>query len=312
MSHNYLITGNDPYIREREIKRIRGKYLSPGEEELNYSVYGCEDIDGIMDSLGTMPFLADKRVVLVKDAGDINESALETLLNYLSSPSDTGVLVIAGEFDKRKKAYKELSSAMEVLRADKPDAETVKGWIRKYFKREGIEISSDAVEIIAELKGDDTIGIKAELEKLAGFAEGGRIEASHVQQLVGRSVADTVFDLVDAINARKSEWVFGILKDLYDNKKQPQEILGYLGWYLRMMQKIALLSGRGVPSEGIVRELGYKPGYARRLLRQARDYPVKRIEKWTRAVYETDRDIKTGKRDAVLAMEMLMVEFLSG
>jgi len=312
MNENYLIIGDDGYLRETEANKIKEKFLSPGEIDLNYSVYNFSDINGIMDALGTAPFLAKKRVVLVKEAHELSGEAADTILSYLEKPSKTSILVLSSANSLRNtKHYRKLSGLAKVIKADKPSPATIKKWIRAFFKKEGLEISPRAVELIAELKGTDTTGVKAELDKLASFSGGEKIEAGHVEQLVGRSVTETVFKLTDALGARDPAWTFRILDDLYDQKKQPQEIVGYLGWYMRIMQKIVLLSGKGVGPEGVASELGYSPAYTRRLADQAKKYPAGRIKRWTSLLLETDRDIKTGRRQGRLAVEMLLTSFLN-
>ncbi|MFC1548366.1 DNA polymerase III subunit delta [Candidatus Omnitrophota bacterium] len=313
MANNYLIIGDDEYIRESEVNKIKNKFLSSSETELNYSVHAPNDIDGIMDSLGTMPFIADKRVILVKDAEELSEESSNTISSYLENPTGTSVLIISsgGSF-KKSKQYKKLSKLVSEIEADKPTPEKMKNWVRSYFKKEGIEISPRAVNLIVELKGTDTPGVKMELDKLASFSGGERIEVEHVEQIVGRSVTETVFKLVDAINAGDGKWVFRIINDLYDQKKQPPEIIGYLGWYIRIMQKIRLLSERGMEPGGLASELGYSPAYARRLVGQSKKYPVKRIERWVSLLLETDRDIKTGRKEASVALEMLIASLLEG
>jgi len=313
MSHkeNYLIIGDDEYIRKAEADKIREKHLSSVEADLNYSVHRGEDIEGVMDSLGTLPFLAEKRVVLIKEDNGFSDKFAETMLTYLSRPADTSVLVLSsgGPF-KKSKYYHKLACLVNVIKADKPAPVTIKGWIRAFFKKEGIEISPKAVELIVESKGTDVVAVRSELEKLVSFSGGERIEDTHVEQLVGRSVTEAVFRLVDAVNARDTEWAFSVLKDLYDQKKQAHEIIGYLAWYIRAIQKVVLLSRRGAGPEGMAGELGFPPWRVKKFISQAEKYPVSRINRWVSLLLETDRDIKTGRKGASLALEMLLVNLL--
>ncbi len=311
MNKNYLVTGNDEYIREKEVSKIKEKFLSGEEAELNYSAYNPEDIIGIMDSLGTMPFLAENRVVLVKESQALSDTCADTILLYLENPSENSVLILSSDDShKKNKRYKKLSSLMEVVRADKPTPQTIKSWVRAFFKKENVDITPEAVDLIGELKGQDTSGIKAELDKLIGYSGGERIEVKHVEDLVGRSVTETVFKLVDAINGRDPKWVLRVLRDLYDQKKQPPEIIGYLGWYIRVIQKIVLLRAKGMDIAGIASEVGYSAGYVRRLSGQAKKYSIKRINRWIDLLLTTDRDIKTGQKQGDLALEMLLVSLV--
>ena len=309
--NNSLIIGNNEHIRKTELNKLKSKYLPSGESDLNYSVYTPDEIDGIMDAVQTHSLFADRRVVVIKDFDRINEKSFETISNYLGNPLETTILVmVAAASFKKTKNYKKLIKLVKVINADNPGPETVRKWVKIFFQKQNIPISSEAVELIVESKGDDTTGLHMELEKLVSFSDGEQIECSHVEQLVGRSVKETIFNLVDAINKRDAKWLFKIINDLYDQKKQPHEILGYIGWYLRIMQKINMLKRKGVPESGIPAALGYNPGYARRLLFQSKKYPLSRIEKWNALLIRTDMDIKTGKKPAELALDMLLTEFL--
>ena len=313
MSNNYLIIGDDPYIREKEEIRLRDKFLSSSELDLNYSVFSSEEVSGIMDSLGTLPFLADKRVILVKDVHLISVESAASILTYLEKPTDTSVLVLSADSAFRKnKSYNKISKLTDAVNADKPDALTVKKWIRAFFKKENVEVSQDAVDLIVSLKGTDTAAVKIELDKLLAFSGGEKVEAPHVEKLVGRSVTETVFKLVDAINSKDTAWAFRILEDLYDQKQKHPVILGYLAWYTRMMQKIKLLASQGVSSGRMASEIGKSPGQTRHLEAQSRKYSPERIGKWISLLMEADEDLKkTSGKTPNLVMEILIVELIN-
>ena len=308
MPQNYLIIGDDDFLREKEIAKIKDKSLSAEESELNFSAYSHEDLAAVKDALGTVPFLAEKRVVLLKNVQEIDEKSLGAVFSYLDSPVETSVLVITADAEFRKTgAYDKLAQKMTEVRADRPKDNEVKGWIRAYFSKEKIEISQEAVDLIVELKGHDTGGVRAEIEKLAVYSGGKTIEAADVEQLVGRSITETVFGLVDAIESKDAEKVFRILSDLSDQKKHPVETIGYLGWHLRNIQKVCLLSSRGKSQEEIARDLGIARWRGRKFIEQAGRYNGAKIEKWLSMLLEADRDIKTGLKSEDLAMEMLVV-----
>ncbi|MFH1305889.1 MAG: DNA polymerase III subunit delta [Candidatus Omnitrophota bacterium] len=311
MSKNYLVLGDDEYIKRSEIDKIKKKFLSSGTENVNYSVHGSDDIEEAMISLGTVPFLSEQRVVFIRDIGSLPDRSMQSIFSYLENPSGSNVLVMSsGSSFKKTQHYRRLSDIVNLVAADKPDIPTIRKWIEGFFRKKGVEISAEAVKLITELKGTDTPAVKAELEKLLSFSDGRKIEASHVEELVGRSVREAVFKLVDAINARDAGWVFRILDDLYDQRKKTYEIIGYLGWYIRIMQKIKLLSSAGAAPIKIAGELGYSPGYANRLIGQSGKYPAGRINQWVSLLVAADRDIKTG-RPETLVMEMLLVKLLT-
>jgi DNA polymerase-3 subunit delta len=311
--NNYLIIGDNQYIRKLEIDKLKKEHLSSAGSDLNYSVHTPDEPDEILDAVQTHTLFGEKRVVIIKEFERMPEKPFEALFSYMEKPLDTTVLVmISAASFKKFKNYKRISKVVEVISADDPGPETVKKWISGFFTKNNIEISREAVDLIVELKGDDTAGIQMELEKLVSFSGGTGIEARHVEGLVGRSVKESIFKLMDAVNRRDAKWVFKIINDLYDQKKQPHEIIGYIGWYLRIMQKILFLKNRDIAEAVMPRELGYSPAYTRRLLAQSAKYPIKKVKKWNSFLINTDIDIKTGKKPAGLALDMLLTAFLSG
>ncbi len=312
MTDNYLIVGDDKYVRDREITKLKNSLLSADEQGLNFSIHFSSDIPGLMNALGTMPLLSDKRMVLLKEPENLPEGSMDGLIRYLSNPADTTVFVISADASFKKcKSYKELSSLTRIIEADRPAPGTMKKWVKGFFKKENIDISDEAIDLIVELKGNDTAAVRSELEKLACYSAGEEIALIDVEMLLGRSVTEDVFKLLDAINTSNAAWVFRILEDLYDQRKQPTEIIGYLGWYIRIIQKIKLLFSRGTGENEIASELGYSAGYAKRLIGQARRYSDEKIKRWISLLLQTDREIKTGLKKPSLAMDMLISQFLS-
>ena len=313
MSNNYLIIGDDPYIREKEEIRLRDKFLSHSELDLNYSVFSSEEVSGIMDSLGTLPFLAERRVILVKDVHLISVESAASILTYLDKPTDTSVLVLSADSAFRKnKACNKISKLTEVVKADKPDALTVKKWIRAFFKKENVEVSQDAVDLIVSLKGTDIAAVKIELDKLLAFSGGEKVEAAHVERLVGRSITEAIYMLMDAINSASAARALRVLQDLYDQKKKHYEIVGYLAGYIRTMQKIKLLEDQGTAPGSMASELGVSSGRMYHLARQSKKYSTSRIKKWLSLLVEADEDIKkTSGKTPNLVMEILIVELIN-
>lgn len=305
---NYLIIGDDDYLRQAETAKIKDRFLTPSQIELNYSVHEYDDINGILNSVSTMPFLADKRVVVVKEAHRFTGESIEAVLSYLAKPMAQSVLVLSSEASFRdRKEYAKLSKLADVIDASTPDPLTIKRWVCDFFKKEKIEIDPDAIELLMELKGSDTSGIKAELEKIISFSCGDRITSKHIESLVGRSVRENIFKLVDAINQNSPGRVFRIISDLYEEKKEPPEIIGYLAWHIRQMQKIVFASDKKMNLEAISGKIGYSPKYTKVLLDQSKRYPVTRINKWLSSLFEADKDLKTGKKEGRFALEMLLV-----
>ncbi|MFH1797965.1 MAG: DNA polymerase III subunit delta [Candidatus Omnitrophota bacterium] len=308
---NYLIVGDDEYIKKVESVKIKNKFLSSGQIDLNYSVHEAGNVKDIIDSLETVPFLSEKRVIFVKGEKGISDELITTFLAYFKRNITSSVLILSADAAfKKTKHYSQFVPFVNVIMAEKPSPQTLRNWIHAFLKKEGVEISSAAVELIVELKGQDAAFIKKELDKLICYSNQKKITVEDVENVVGRSISESVFKLVDAVNADDAPWAFRVLNDLYDQKKQPHEILGYISWHIRIMQKTAYLSKKGDRLEQIAAELGYSLGYTRKLVDQSKKYSLKKLNQWVALIFEKDKEIKTGRIQPFLAIEMLLTTFL--
>ena len=89
MINNYLIVGDDEYVRDREIKKLKKDFLSGDDQGFNFSTHFSSDFPSLMNTLSTMPLLSDKRMVLLKEPEKLPEGSLESLISYLMNPLDT-------------------------------------------------------------------------------------------------------------------------------------------------------------------------------------------------------------------------------
>ena len=117
----YLLFGEEVFLRNTYKKRLREAVV--GEDVMNFARFEGKglDVDELIRLADTMPFFAERRLILIEDSGFF-KSASEALVKYLPEMPDTTCLVFAeSEVDKRNKLYKKVKSlgyAAEMARQD--------------------------------------------------------------------------------------------------------------------------------------------------------------------------------------------------
>ena len=137
------------------------------------------------------------------------------------------------------------------------------------------------------------------------------IDEGDVENIVGRSVTDTVFKLVDAIERGDTGWAMRILGDLYSQKKNVTEVIGYLTWHIRLIAKIKYFSRRGMRNDEIAREAAAKVYQVSKMRPRAESYKEERVVRWTQALLTADREIKKGLKEPFLAMDILISSLIA-
>ena len=168
---------------------------SQGDEQ------GGPSLAAVMDDLATLPFLADRRVVVVRDADRFISAHRARLERYFQSPSPTSTLVlVCRSFPKKTRLRAAAEAAGAYLKECK--RLTSRGLIEFVISectQRGKQIARSVAGRLLDLVGTDQGKLVGEVEKLCLYV-GDRpsISAADVADLVGLSREEKVFAVVDA------------------------------------------------------------------------------------------------------------------
>jgi DNA polymerase-3 subunit delta len=249
----YAVLGSD----EAEVKRVAAELatqLTPPET----GDFGLEVIDGVAESaeqamarirstieaLQTLPFFGSTKVVWLKNANFLGDtaiarsasvqSALEELSDLVKNGpgSDVIFLINATEVDKRRSFYKSLLKLAETQIFDRLDSSR-SGWeeeateiVRSRAKKRKLQFDDAALDLFVLLTGGDTRQIENELEKIDIFLGKDRgVHADLVRELVPLSRAGVIFELSNALATRDLELALTLVRRLLD---QGESAIGIL------------------------------------------------------------------------------------
>jgi DNA polymerase-3 subunit delta len=95
----------------------------------------------------------------------------------------------------------------------------VPAWLVKHAGRVGVTLSEESAALIAEAVRGDLAQAVGELDKLASYAQGRRIEPSDVEAVVGVRRGETIGDLLDAVAARNAARAVGLVEPILAQPK---------------------------------------------------------------------------------------------
>ena len=163
----YLLYGQEAYLRNQYRDRLKAAMVQEGDT-MNFSSFQGKDINPaqIIDLAETMPFFADRRVILIQDSGWFKKGG-EALADYLKTPSPTTFFIFAeAEADKRNRLFKAVKEAGCAVEFSTQDETTLKRWILGRIKKENKAISRSGLDFFLQKTGSDMENIDRELEKL--------------------------------------------------------------------------------------------------------------------------------------------------
>ncbi len=315
----YLICGEQTYLRTRNIHRLQKAILGDGDA-MNAAVLSGADVRAaqVIELAETLPFFADRRVITVTETEFLKKTGEEPekLAEYLPRMPETTHLIIEEPAPNASyKLYKAIAKVGCVVRCDlavgdRPlpqDLQQLKEWTGKRFARDGLSISGAVLELFLQSSGTDMLNIQSEEAKLAAYCMGREtVTAEDIREIGTPVVKDRIFDMIQAIAARKRPEALAIYMDLVKLQTPPQVILALMTrQYNQLLQILELFS---MGDRELAAELGLNPWALGNKLRPlAKGYTVERLEQSLEACMQADFDYKNGKITPELAVEKLIV-----
>ncbi len=294
----FLFIGNDKYLKERALYDLKRSLASNIEFHPDIKIFHGGQIDetDLLDQLNTAPLLSDKRLIIIKDADEISEELRESLIRYIKKPSGTVYLVLDAQDESVLRDYGEVAKLMNVRQFGIPTGGSLITWIKNYIKANGKTIDDKALLVIKELEGNDLSYISQELDKLIAYTGGRKhIELPDVEEVLGRSLVVSVFEISNYIGRRDTSGAIRIASDLITGGKKEYEIIGVLCWHLRRMLKARIMKDRGESEYDISSALRIGRNFQDGFFRQLPGFSYEKLKADIELLLQADLDIKRSK-----------------
>jgi DNA polymerase-3 subunit delta len=165
-----------------------------------------------------------------------------------------------------------------------------------------------ALSLLASSIGD-LAALSNELEKLSLYVgKGGTVDENVLRTISWASKADDVFEMTSAAGRRDTRGALTQLQRLVDGGTSPEGILPVLAWQIRTLLQVRDLLDQRVPEGRIAEKAGLSDFVVRKAVGQARQFDMKKLLEIHRKLLELDHGVKTGKADAELSLDALVVE----
>lgn len=303
-----LLYGEEGYLKKQYAHRLRSA-LTKGDE-MNTHFYEGKDVPvgEIIDLAETMPFLADRRVILLSDTG-LFKSGGEKLAEYLCAPNSTTFFVFTeSEVDKRSKLFKTVSSKGCAVEFTAPDETTLKQWIASVLAKEGKKITDRTAHLLLTKTGTDMQNIRMELEKLISYCmDRDVITDADVETVCTTRITDRIFDMMEAVARHQTDRALDLYYDLLALKIAPLHVLTMIARQYNHLLQTKEMKFRGIKDRDIASKLGVPPFAVGKYASQASLYKSSELKKALEACVDSDYRVKTGQLNDRMAVELLIL-----
>ena len=283
----YLFFGEEGYLK----KQYRDKLIqawNPDGDTMNYSRFEGKGIDvKEVISLGeTMPFFAERRIILMENTGFFKNQCPE-LTEYLNSLPDYLYLLFVEE-----------------------EVDTLMRWVLGILKREGKQITQRDMERFLSKTGTDMSNIEKELEKLLCYTmDRSVVTGEDIDAVCTTQINNRIFAMVQAVAEQNQKKALDLYYDLLALKEPPMRILFLLARQFNLLLQVKELQRLGCDQKTIASRTGLQSFVVRNYTGCTGRYTTAQLRQAVEDFTQTEEDVKTGRLSDVLSVELLIVKY---
>ncbi len=295
----YLVKGDDPSLVAQQAHVLVERLVAGGDPSLMVEEFGgpsteAVEVGAVMDACTTPPFLVTRRVVVLRDAGQLTSADAKRLSAYLSDPLSTTVLVLVGGGGTVPAALsKQVGSVGEVVDTAVGRGKARTQWLAEHLKGAPVRLDGQATARLSEHLGSDMGRLSGLLGTLASaYGSGATVTLAELEPFLGDAGSVAPWDLTDALDAGDTGQALAVLhRMLGASGAHPLVVMASLHRHYRQMLR---LDGSGATTaEQAATALGLQSTFpARKALAQGRRLGTAGVARAIRLLADADLDVR--------------------
>ena len=311
LNHVYLLYGEERYLIRQYRDKLKKAIVAP-DDTMNIASYegGDVDVKDLIIAADTMPFFAERRLILVQDSKLFKKNT-EVLAEYFENiPETTYFVFVEDEVEERTKIFKAANKFGTTVKFTTPKEDILRKWIIGRIGKEGKDITQAAYQSFIDKTGTDMENIEKELEKLICYTMDKKaIEAADVEAVTTEQISSKIYELVNIISNHQQKQALDMFYDLLSQKEKPSRILYSLTKHFDTLLTIKIMSSQGFNTREMEDRTGLKDWMIRKYQGQTRAFSIEILKKAVQDGVEYETAIKTGHIEEQLAVELFIIEY---
>lgn len=293
------------------IATVRRRALAGGLADFNHDRVSARDrsFTDIAALANTLPTMAPRRLVEVRDAEALRDHDLPALEAYLKSPApQTVLLLLFGAIDLRDKAIKLLDQRALLCRFEHPRERDLPQHVARRARRHGLALDGAGIDALAATVGADLTLLERALEKLALVADGGSVTAALVETHVADTHLEDAFALARAVAHGDRAAALRSVGALQAAREEPLRLVGLLAWQLRQIVRTRAMLDLGQGAQQIGGELSLYGDRLQAAIGAARSGDAAAHAARLARLAGADRVLKSSRQPPWLIMHRLVLD----
>lgn len=321
ISKGYIFCGLDEELIKESVQEVINKTVSKEFLDLNYIKLDGASVSytDIENACETMPFLGDKKVVLIyranflKDKTDSSGTKLyKEVLKYIKDLPDYTVLIMYYLFNdkrdtpKKNKNLTTLDKHVTVVHCDRLKKDKYYKKVEDLFNERGKSIGKIQLRYFADRVQNNFDIIKREIDKLVAYADKREITKEDIDKLIMKSSEDDIFDLVEYISAKQVEKALDLLDDLLFKADQHMAIIAAIENQFKRLYEVKIYISKGKRVDFIISKFRLPQFICEKIINQSQKFTLKQLQTYIKICVETETKLKSTSSNKQIEMELML------
>ncbi len=292
-----LVHGKEELLRARAVERIVVQKRAHGEVQVT-RLDAAGYSRGSLVSATSPSLFGEPGIVVLENAGAMNDDFLADALAYVTAPDPDCVVVVVHDGGQRGKKLLDTLKQAGAPRYDCPKIDNERArldFATGEFERAGRPARGRAVKALVDAVGDDVAEIAAACAQLVSDVEGS-IDEQAVARYYGTRVNATGFAVADAAIAGKEAEAIALVRHALATGTDPVPLVAALAMKVRQLIKVGASRGRGV-------DLKMAPWQVEQARKALARWDAERLAQAVQALARADAEIKGASRAPGFALE---------
>ncbi len=305
---NYLLYGLEAFLINEEVEKIINK--EKDADVIRYNL-DSDNIKNIIDDCQMLSLFQSNKIVIIDNCSYFNrvknnEDDVSLLLEYLEhyNPSTTLIIINHNEtIDNTKKITKKIKEVGQIKEFNKIDPPTL---VKKLFA--DYEIDREAINLLIERVGSTSAILNQEITKIKLYKDSDKkVTKEDILMVSSLNIDTNIYTFVDNIINKKTDIALKTYYEILKNNDDPADVIALIASKFRLMYQASNLSKKGLNHNEIAKILGVHPYPVKLACESANKYSSKVLLHYLEALADLDCDIKTGKVNAELGVELFIL-----
>lgn len=306
-----FLYGEDTYRLKRKLNEIINEYKQK-KKGLNFKVFDAKtsDFGDFFLELRQNSIFSEKKFLIIKNIfnNKFFKEKLEKNAKILLDRDNVIIFCQEGKILKNDPFFCYLSKNAKVQEFGLLLENKIEAWMKKEFSSFGLSISRAAAGKLILYVGNDLWQLSNEIQKLVDHNVKKEIAPQDIDLLVKPKIETDIFKTIDALAQKNKKQALKLIHDHLEKGDSHFYLLSMINYQFRNLLIVKAFNEKNLFGQDMTKHLELHPYVLRKTLQLSRGFTLKELKKIYRKIFQIDFEIKKGKLDPLIALDLLIAE----